>query len=184
MTGLGVGVAEKPLVFVTVGTDHHPFDRLVTWVDDWFFDDGCGRARGMIQVGTSRPPRSVEWRDYLPAEEMQAALDRAAVVVCHGGPGTVMHCRRNGFRPIVVPRRDELGEHVDDHQVRFSRWLSRDPGVEVVDDEERFRDVLDMALADRNAFRSAAPPSDVRASVMEFSRLVTELFAVPVGRCG
>ena len=23
----------RPLVFVTVGTDHHPFNRLVQWVD-------------------------------------------------------------------------------------------------------------------------------------------------------
>ena len=25
----------QPLVFVTVGTDHHPFDRLMDWIDRW-----------------------------------------------------------------------------------------------------------------------------------------------------
>lgn len=184
MSAGGIVASEMPLVFATVGTDHHPFDRLVTWVDDWFVDRGSAFARGLIQVGTSRPPRSVEWRDYLAAEEMQATLERAAVVVCHGGPGTVMHCRKNGFRPIVVPRRDEMGEHVDDHQIRFSRWLSRDPGVEVVEDEARFRAVLDVAIADRDGFRAVAPPSDVRASVMRFERLVVELFDASLVRVG
>ena len=31
-----------PFTFVTVGTDHHPFDRLVNWVDSWT-TDGEGR---------------------------------------------------------------------------------------------------------------------------------------------
>ena len=24
-----------PLVLVTVGTDHHPFERLIGWIDRW-----------------------------------------------------------------------------------------------------------------------------------------------------
>jgi UDP-N-acetylglucosamine transferase subunit ALG13 len=170
-------IDEKPFMFITVGTDHHPFDRLVRWVDDWFLDGGLLRARGLIQVGTSRPPRSVEWTDYLRADEMQATLDLASVVVCHGGPSTVMRSRRIGFRPIVVPRRQELGEHVDDHQVQFSRWLDRDQDVTVVgNDEGSFRDLLEHVVADRDAFRGAAALPDVRASALRFEGLIDELF--------
>ena len=40
----------RPLVFVTVGSDHHRFDRLVSWVDAW----AAGRdVDCVIQYGTS-----------------------------------------------------------------------------------------------------------------------------------
>ena len=28
-------MSAERLVFVTVGTDYHPFDRLVDWIDRW-----------------------------------------------------------------------------------------------------------------------------------------------------
>src|SRR6185312_1027562 len=46
----------RPFVFATVGTDHHPFHRLVRWLDDWYALDGASRTRCLIQTGTSEPP--------------------------------------------------------------------------------------------------------------------------------
>jgi UDP-N-acetylglucosamine transferase subunit ALG13 len=176
-TAAAAAAIPQPFVFVTVGTDHHPFDRLIRWSDAWFMDRGLAPDRGLVQVGTSAvEPDSIESRRYLRAEEMRAAMGAATVVVCHGGPSTVMSCRRSGFRPIVVPRRQALGEHVDDHQFRFSRWLARDPNFEVVDDEARFRALLDAAAADPGAFRSAEPVPEVGEAARRFGRLVDELF--------
>ncbi|HBW18036.1 MAG TPA: hypothetical protein DEH11_02965, partial [Actinobacteria bacterium] len=31
----GTSVSRTPRVVVTVGTDHHPFDRLISWINDW-----------------------------------------------------------------------------------------------------------------------------------------------------
>jgi len=45
-----------PLVLVTVGTDHHPFDRLVGWIDRWA---PPGRVRLVVQYGTAVPPRGL-----------------------------------------------------------------------------------------------------------------------------
>jgi UDP-N-acetylglucosamine transferase subunit ALG13 len=114
-----------PLLLVTVGTDHHPFDRLVQWVDGWLATPG-GCATGLhclMQTGTWVPPTgsAAGWQDYLEFEVLQAAMRDAAAVVCHGGPGTILGARHMGTVPIVVPRRRRLGEHVDDHQVAFSR---------------------------------------------------------------
>ena len=36
-----------PLVFVTVGTDHHPFDRLIHWMDRWLELVGPERLVGL-----------------------------------------------------------------------------------------------------------------------------------------
>src|SRR5687767_13336790 len=131
----------KPLIFVTVGMDHHPFDRLVRWVDAWLEAGGSERARCLVQSGTATPPRRAEWRDYLSHEELEAVMQQAAVVVCQGGPGTIASCRRLGLVPIVVPRRSTLREHVDGHQVTFARRTAALGHVRLPETEERFREL-------------------------------------------
>src|SRR5262245_33267842 len=110
----------RDLVFVTVGTDHHPFDRLCAWFDEWML---TGRHRGMdclVQSGTSKPPVVAPSADYVRYDEMVASMERSVAVVCHGGPATIMDARRYGRVPIVLPRSADLGEHVDNHQQRFA----------------------------------------------------------------
>ena len=58
-------------------------------------------------------------------------MDAASAVVCHGGPGTIALARRCGHVPIVVPRDPALGEHVDDHQMRYTAVLARSGAIEI-----------------------------------------------------
>ena len=46
----------RRLVFVTVGTDCHPFSRLMEWID-LSLDRLDGRVRCLVQHGVSPPPR-------------------------------------------------------------------------------------------------------------------------------
>ena len=165
---------ERPLVFVTVGTDHHPFDRLIDWVDGWLEGGAAGLVRCLIQSGASRPPRIAEHRDYLAYQEMEAYVNEAAVVVCHGGPGSVMMCRWAGKRPIVVPRRHDLGEHVDDHQVTFVRRLAPEGEFALAEDEGTLRTQLDRALAG-DAVIDLTPYDSGGEAVVQFERLVNRL---------
>jgi len=177
----GEGVA-APLVFVTVGTDHHPFDRLIRWVDSWLAGDGAPAARCFVQSGATPPPRMAEWKAFLGGGEMETMMGRATAVVCHGGPGTIMGCRRLGIVPIVVPRRHALGEHVDDHQGAFTRMLGTRGEIELADGEEQFRATLASALRDPQAFRRAGSSID-RATVAEhFEQLIEQLVEGRTGR--
>lgn len=110
-------------LFVTVGTDHHPFDRLISWTEEFLesyepFVDKC-----WVQFGSSRQPRWGESADFLKADEMKRYVEEADVVVCHGGPATIGLVWQAGLRPLVVPREPEFGEHVDGHQGRYVEWL-------------------------------------------------------------
>ena len=174
---------EGPLLLVTVGTDHHPFDRLVRWADAWLAGHP-GALRCLMQTGTSAPPGAsggVEWRAYLEFEALQAAMASAAAVVCHGGPGTILGARHMGAVPIVVPRQHRLGEHVDDHQVAFSRRLAADGGgIHLAETEDELHRLLDRVAAEPAAFRSGSagqtPAGRDRATaVREFGRLVDGL---------
>ncbi|MCU1452202.1 MAG: glycosyl transferase family 28 [Acidimicrobiales bacterium] len=160
-------------VVVSVGTDHHRFDRLVDWADAW-----AGRhpeVQVLVQYGTSHPPSRAAGRDYLPFDELRRALSGATVVVSHGGPATIMDARAVGRRPIVVPRDPDLGEHVDGHQQRFSRWMAERGQVELAVDEGDLGRRIDTALADPGSVVIDTASGDVAASVARFSALVDRL---------
>jgi UDP-N-acetylglucosamine transferase subunit ALG13 len=170
-----------PLLLVTVGTDHHPFDRLVRWVDGWVASSHRRRDSGLtclMQTGTSAPPAGVaDWHDYFEFNALQAAMRVAAAVVCHGGPGTILGARHLGAVPIVVPRRHRLGEHVDDHQVAFSRRLAAEGGVFLAESEADLYGLLDRVVTEPAAFRVPAERLGPGPAVRAFERLVDGLVA-------
>jgi UDP-N-acetylglucosamine transferase subunit ALG13 len=170
----------KPFIFVTVGTDHHRFDRLVRWVDDWLLEHR-ERARCFIQYGTSVPPSVADSSPYVGYEDLQSSMRQAVAVVCHGGPATIMECRRHGLIPIVVPRRRDLGEHVDDHQGLFTRRLAAQRQIRLVSAREELWRLLDTAVAEPETFRSPAEATRVNETVERFARLVDSLVAPRTG---
>jgi UDP-N-acetylglucosamine transferase subunit ALG13 len=165
-------------LLVTVGTDHHRFDRLVRWVDAWLAGHP-GRLPCLMQTGTSAPPAGpARWQAYLEFDALQAAMAGAAAVVCHGGPGTILGARQVGAVPIVVPRQHRLGEHVDDHQVAFARRLAAQGGqIHLAETEADLHRLLDRVAADPAAFRSGAGDRATAGAVRAFGRLVDRLVA-------
>lgn len=164
-------------VFVSVGTDHHPFDRLVGWAARWAADHPGDEV--VVQHGTAAPPEpspSPGWRaePLLDAAGMAAELSAADVVVISAGPGGVMDARAAGRLPVAVARHHDLGEHVDDHQRSFVRHLERRGLARCVEDEAGFRAVLAQASADPSALR-VEPGRRVPAGIAEVGRLVDRL---------
>jgi UDP-N-acetylglucosamine transferase subunit ALG13 len=169
----------RQLLLVTVGTDHHPFDRLVRWVDAWLCA-GRRELRCLMQTGTSAPPSGpADWQAYLEYDALQAAMGKAAAIVCHGGPGTILGARHMGAVPIVVPRRSRLGEHVDDHQVAFSRRLGANGEVFLAETEDDLHRLLDRVVAEPAAFRRSGLRPDAGRAVQLFERLVEQLLGSP-----
>ena len=174
MTAAGFGA---PTVFVTVGTDHHPFDRLVEWTDRWLADNAPHGVTALVQTGRSARSACADCADYLGHAEMQDAAASATAVVTHGGPASIMLCRYLGKKPIVVPRESARREHVDDHQVVFSRRLAADGRIDLAETEERFVELLDRAVMNAG---NPAPSQDaphVAEAVKRFEDLVDDLLA-------
>ncbi|MGH3320776.1 MAG: glycosyltransferase [Streptosporangiaceae bacterium] len=165
-------------MFVSVGTDHHRFDRLMAWIERWLADGAP--ARCLVQYGASRLPEHAEGAAYLDHDALARTMRDADVVVCHGGPSTIAEARRAGHLPIVVPRVRAEGEHVDDHQLHFTDRLTGEGLVHRCETEESFRAALDGALADPETFLITAPTEDgsVATSVHRAGRLIDTLLAV------
>jgi UDP-N-acetylglucosamine transferase subunit ALG13 len=164
-----------PLVVVTVGTDHHRFDRLIRWMDHWYSRQP-GEVRVVAQTGTAQRSRVFPCQPFLAPAELEEAVDAAIAVVSHGGPATIMGVRSRGLMPIVVARDSRLDEHVDDHQQRFARWLAARGEIALATTEAELCGRLDAAIADPTTYRLAASDGDPAARTVErFGALVDEL---------
>ncbi|PSK98355.1 UDP-N-acetylglucosamine transferase subunit ALG13 [Murinocardiopsis flavida] len=169
---------DRPLVLVTIGTNHHPFGRLVDWADH--YARRHPRVRVLIQHGRTRPPVSAEAAAYLDRDRLAALMDEAAAVVTHGGHASITAARRAGRLPIAVARDPELGEHVDDHQLRFVTRLDDAGVVRSCASSQQFAATLDTALTRPGGFRVGGVP-DPGAAVRRAVDL-TDLHAAPRAR--
>jgi len=110
--------------FVAVGTHAQPFSRLLGIVSRGL-EEGLLPQPVRAQLGPARwSAAGAQASAHMPREELEAAIRSAAVVICHGGAGIIAAALAAGRRPIVIPRRAELGEHVDDHQHQLTRKLA------------------------------------------------------------
>ncbi len=164
--------AGKSLIVVSVGTDHHPFDRLIRWVDSWA--TGHQDVEVVLQRGTSAPAQNLASTELIPHPDLCELFARASVVVSHGGPSTVMDARMTGRLPIVVPRDPAHGEHVDEHQLRFAEHLRKHDLARIALTEPSLVALLEEALAAPDDFTVPVDASSI-SGIVEFGRVVDEL---------
>lgn len=107
------------MVFVTVGSQKFPFDRLLRAVDACM-EDGSIQDEVFAQTGAcSYVPTRFESAPFLNRDEFACRMDAASVVVTHGGTGAIVGALKRGKRVIAMARLACFGEHVDDHQVQL-----------------------------------------------------------------
>ena len=117
------------MIFVTVGTHEQPFNRLVECIDN-LKRDGIIKENVIIQTGYSTyEPKFCGWQKLYSYKQMIKLVENARIIITHGGPSSFIMPLQIGKIPIVVPRRHEFNEHVNDHQVYFARAVSERMGM-------------------------------------------------------
>jgi UDP-N-acetylglucosamine transferase subunit ALG13 len=113
----------SPRLFVTLGTiQPYRFDALV----DAVLSTGLADSRTVWQLGaTTREGLAGRAHSQLSASEFESCARAADVVITHAGVGTLMQFLEMGIFPVVVPRRADRKEHVDDHQVQIVQLLQK-----------------------------------------------------------
>ena len=111
------------MIFVTIGTHEQQFDRLIKKIDD-LKGKNIIKEDVFIQLGYSNYiPENCEYKRMISFNEMELYSKDARIVITHGGPGSIMLPFKYNKVPVVVPRQSKYGEHVDDHQMLFAKFL-------------------------------------------------------------
>jgi len=157
------------MIFLTVGTNHARFDRLLAAFDDW-----DGHEELVVQHGPSSVrPAHARCADFLSFEESVELIDAARVVVTHAGVGSVLLALEHDKRPVVVARLHRFGEAVDDHQQAFAARLAREGLVRLVDLEREGPDGLLAALDEPPAPARSVAMLDLSSDLRSYVEAVT-----------
>ena len=140
---------------VSLGTDYHTFDRLLRWVKAYLAENP--QIRCLIQHGHTSPIEGADNVKLLPAGTLKRLYAKAQVVLVQGGPGSIQDARATGAIPLVVPRRVEFDEVVDNHQVPFVTMMEKQGGAVIVESRADLFDKLTLAFENPSLFHAAQP---------------------------
>lgn len=113
---------DRPLrILVTLGTIRpYRFDRLV----DRVLEITGENDTITWQLGeTARTGLPGDTHALMDTADLLAEARAADVVITHSCVGTILQLLGEGISPVVVPRRKQHGEHVDDHQLQIWQLL-------------------------------------------------------------
>ena len=107
------------MIFVTLGTQDKPFKRLLKEVDDCI-EKGIIKDTVIVQAGyTKYKSDNMVIHDYLDMDEFEEYMNKADLIICHGGVGSILGGLNKKKRVIAVPRLSKFKEHVNDHQIQI-----------------------------------------------------------------
>lgn len=121
----------NPKIFVTLGTiSPYRFDSAI----DAVLATGLANESTTWQLGsTQRTDLPGKCYDTVEDSQFERMMSDADVVITHSGVGSILKIMEAGKFPVVLPRRSERGEHVDDHQLQIAK-LVHESGIAVAVD--------------------------------------------------
>ena len=132
------------MIFVTMGTGHYGFDRLVREMDQIA---ASINETVLMQIGnTDYEPQNAEFFRFCSPQQLEQYVRDSRLVVSHVGVGTIMLLLKLAKPFILVPRMRKYGENIDDNQVETAEPLEKE-GVIVVYETGDLKGLLGMANA-------------------------------------
>lgn len=147
------------MVFVTVGNATQGFRRLLDAVDDLarrdFFED-----RVFIQSGHNADFQALhcDATPFVSMDDFNQMMENASLIICHGGC-TQLQAIRLGKVPVVMPRREKYGEHVNDHQMQLVEALAAERKiVPVHEPDDLVQAIIEARQRNKTPLISQASP--------------------------
>jgi UDP-N-acetylglucosamine transferase subunit ALG13 len=155
------------MILATVGVQL-PFDRLIRAIDKWAGERN--RKDVFAQIGLSEfHPQYIRFKSQVSPMEFRSLVEKAKIVVAHAGIGSMITALELGKPIIVMPRKAELFEHRNDHQMSTTRYMLKRGIVHVVMSEAELIAKLDQmdTLATKTPI-SATAEADLLKKVTAF----------------
>ena len=103
------------MILVTLGTQKEPFTRLLDYIENSSIKDEI-----IVQAGhTKYDSKKMKVFDFVSYDEMLKYINKADLIITHGGTGSILMPLKMGKKIIACARLEKYGEHVDDHQTQL-----------------------------------------------------------------
>lgn len=127
------------MIFCTIGTQA-PFDRFLKIMDELapLLNEDV-----VAQVYKSECQfQNIRTIDFLPPAEFNELFNSARLIVAHAGMGTIISALRQQKPIIIFPRKANLGEHRNEHQLATAEKMNELGYVYVATNEEELKNLL------------------------------------------
>ena len=107
------------MILVLLGTQNNSFHRLLKEIENCI-DNKIINEDVMVQAGyTKYSSDKMEIFDFISANKFNELLQRANLIITHGGVGSITSSIKIGKKVIAIPRLKEFNEHVNNHQIQI-----------------------------------------------------------------
>jgi len=129
------------MIFLTVGSQL-PFDRLTKAVDEWAFKNRHIEIFGQIGFSNYKP-KNFNYTATLDPFEYKQKFEMSDLLVSHVGMGTIITSLEAGKPLLVMPRRKDLNEVRNDHQLSTIKFLKTYSLINIANNENELIEKLD-----------------------------------------
>ena len=133
------------MIFVTVGSQKFPFDRLIKQLDQ-LVAEGVIKDTVFAQIGScTYEPQHIQYERFVDRKRFAELIDQCDMLITHGGEGAIMTGLLHGKKLVAVVRYGKYGEHVNDHQLMIVKALESLNHIVAVYDEDNLGDKIALA---------------------------------------
>jgi len=126
------------MIFVTVGTQDKPFERLCQYLEESDIKD-----KVIVQSGyTKYKSNKYDVHEYIDQKSFDKYMKEADIIISHGGVGTIMHALYNHKKVIACARLSKYHEHQNDHQLQIISALKEKGYILELNENNNLNDLL------------------------------------------
>ena len=113
------------MILVTLGTQDKSMVRLLKLIDK-SIAEGLIKDKVIVQAGfTKYKSKNMEIFDTVSNDELEKLINKADLIITHGGVGSILSSLKYHKKVIATPRLAKYNEHTNDHQKQIVKEFSK-----------------------------------------------------------
>jgi UDP-N-acetylglucosamine transferase subunit ALG13 len=122
------------LIFITLGTQRFAMNRVIDEIDSLIEKSILNSQEVVIQNGYSKESKYSKCNQMMTEMMFDDLMSKCELIITHGGTSSIIKALRNHKKTIIIPRKAEFKEHVDDHQKEICDVFKAEGYAEVIEE--------------------------------------------------